>query len=83
MYLQELMSLYDFSGRAFVITGGAGTLGGEIACALVVCGADVAILDRSPELAERLIHRIERWTAGNRPRNRVWKCVDWINCVKA
>jgi NAD(P)-dependent dehydrogenase (short-subunit alcohol dehydrogenase family) len=60
MDLQELMSLYDFSGRAFVITGGAGTLGGEIACALVGCGADVAILDRSPELAERLIHRIER-----------------------
>ena len=60
MDLQELVSLYDFSGRAFVITGGAGTLGGEIACALVGCGADVAILDRSPELAERLIHRIER-----------------------
>ncbi len=60
MDLQELTRLYNFTDRTFVITGGAGVLGGEIACALVGCGANVAILDRSPELAERLIHRIER-----------------------
>ncbi len=60
MDLQELARLYNLTGRTFVITGGAGILGGEIACALVGCGANVAILDRSPELAERLIHRIER-----------------------
>jgi NAD(P)-dependent dehydrogenase (short-subunit alcohol dehydrogenase family) len=60
MDLQELTKLYDFTGRAFVITGGAGILGGEIACALVGCGANVAILDRAPELAERLIKRIEQ-----------------------
>jgi NAD(P)-dependent dehydrogenase (short-subunit alcohol dehydrogenase family) len=41
------------------ITGGAGILGGEMACALVGCGADVAILDRDPALAERVIRRIE------------------------
>ncbi len=60
MDLAELTKLYDFSGRAFVITGGAGILGGEIACALVGCGANVAILDRNPALADRLIERIAR-----------------------
>ena len=59
MDLNELTHLYDFSGRTVVITGGAGVLGGEIACTLVGCGANVAILDRSPELAERLVRRIE------------------------
>jgi len=43
----ELNGLYDFSGKTVVITGGTGILGGEIACALVGCGANVAILDRN------------------------------------
>jgi NAD(P)-dependent dehydrogenase (short-subunit alcohol dehydrogenase family) len=43
----ELNRLYDFSGKTVVITGGTGILGGEIACALVGCGANVAILDRN------------------------------------
>ena len=58
MNLEELTRLYDFSGRTVVITGGAGMLGGEMACALVGCGANVAILDRDPAMAERLVHRI-------------------------
>jgi NAD(P)-dependent dehydrogenase (short-subunit alcohol dehydrogenase family) len=58
MDLAELTRLYDFSGRSVVITGGAGILGGEVACALVGCGANVAILDRDPAMAERLVHRI-------------------------
>ena len=58
MNLEELTRLYDFSGRTVVITGGAGILGGEMACALVGCRANVAILDRDPALAERLVHRI-------------------------
>jgi NAD(P)-dependent dehydrogenase (short-subunit alcohol dehydrogenase family) len=56
--LDELTRLYDFGGRTVVITGGAGILGGEMACALVGCGASVAILDRDPAMAERLVHRI-------------------------
>jgi NAD(P)-dependent dehydrogenase (short-subunit alcohol dehydrogenase family) len=59
MDLAEVTKLYDFSGRSIVITGGAGVLGGEIACALVGCGAKVAILDRDPALAERLMKRFE------------------------
>ncbi|MBN1655269.1 MAG: SDR family oxidoreductase [Deltaproteobacteria bacterium] len=46
---------YDFSQRVVVITGGAGILGGEMACALVGCNAKVAIIDRDPALASRLI----------------------------
>jgi NAD(P)-dependent dehydrogenase (short-subunit alcohol dehydrogenase family) len=59
MDIAEITRMYDFTGRSIVITGGAGILGGEIACALVGCGAKVAILDREPQLAERFMHRIK------------------------
>ena len=59
MDLKQLTQMYDFSGKSVIITGGAGILGGEIACALVGCGASVAIVDRDPSLAERLIQRLE------------------------
>lgn len=59
MNLEEVTQLYDFTGKSVVITGGAGVIGGEIACALVGCNANVAILDRDIELAEKLVHRFE------------------------
>ncbi len=59
MDLAEVTKMYDFNGRSIIITGGAGILGGEIACALVGCGAKVAILDRDPALADRLLKRFE------------------------
>ena len=59
MDLAELTKMYDFTGKSIVITGGAGILGGEISCALVGCGAKVALLDRDPSLADRLMHRFE------------------------
>ena len=49
---------YDFTGRTMVITGGAGILGGEIACSLVACGAKIAILDKDPSLADRFQDRL-------------------------
>ncbi len=58
MDLTTVTRWYDFSGRTVVITGGAGILGGEMACALVGCGANVAILDRDPALADRLLDRL-------------------------
>jgi NAD(P)-dependent dehydrogenase (short-subunit alcohol dehydrogenase family) len=58
MDLGEVTQMYDFTGRTVVITGGAGILGGEMACALVGCGANVAILDRDPALADRLMDRL-------------------------
>jgi len=51
---------YDFTGRTIVVTGGAGVLGGEIACSLVACGARVAILDKDPSLANRLQDRLRQ-----------------------
>jgi NAD(P)-dependent dehydrogenase (short-subunit alcohol dehydrogenase family) len=58
MDLGELTRLYDFTGHTIVITGGTGILGGEIACALVGCGANVALLDLNLAPAERLLKRM-------------------------
>jgi NAD(P)-dependent dehydrogenase (short-subunit alcohol dehydrogenase family) len=55
----ELTRLYDFTGQTVVITGGTGTLGGEIACALVGCGANVAILDRNLDPAQHILELME------------------------
>jgi NAD(P)-dependent dehydrogenase (short-subunit alcohol dehydrogenase family) len=56
--LETITQWYDFSGRTVAITGGAGILGGEMACALVGCGANVAIIDRDPSMADRLEDRM-------------------------
>ncbi|MCB8965788.1 MAG: SDR family oxidoreductase [Ardenticatenaceae bacterium] len=54
MNLQELTHWYDFTGKTIVVTGGTGVLGGEIACGLIGCGANVAVLDRNPNLPDAL-----------------------------
>jgi NAD(P)-dependent dehydrogenase (short-subunit alcohol dehydrogenase family) len=59
MNFQDLMAWYDFKGRVIVIPGGAGILGGEMACALVGCGAEVVILDHEPSRADRIKARLE------------------------
>ncbi len=59
MNLEELKGLYDFSGRTFVVTGGTGVLGSEMACALGGCRANVALISRNPNAAERIVKRIE------------------------
>jgi len=53
--LDELTRQYDFSGRTIVITGATGVLGGEIACALAGCRANVAMLDRNLDPGKRLL----------------------------
>ncbi len=58
MNLDTVREWYDLTGRTVAITGGAGILGGEMACMLVGCGANVAILDRDPGLADRLMDRL-------------------------
>jgi NAD(P)-dependent dehydrogenase (short-subunit alcohol dehydrogenase family) len=59
MNLQELSKQYDFTGKTVIITGGAGVLGGEMACALVGCNANVVILDRDPALADQVVRRFD------------------------
>lgn len=58
MNLEELMQMYNFAGRTVAISGGSGVLGGEMACALVGVGANVAILDRNPNLSEPMLKRL-------------------------
>lgn len=55
---QKLTSMYDFTGRTVVITGGTGILGGDIACALAGCGAQLAILDLNLEPGKALLERM-------------------------
>ena len=54
----NLLAMYDFSGKTFAVTGGAGALGGDVVVALAGCGANVMILDLNlagvPAIKERL-----------------------------
>lgn len=58
MELEDLTRMYDFTGKTVAITGGAGVLGGEIAQALVGCGANVAILDLNLAPAEGILKKL-------------------------
>jgi len=64
MNLEELKSLYDFSDCTVLVTGGAGVLGSEIACALVGLNANVVLLDRDQELAQKAIERFPKVVNG-------------------
>jgi NAD(P)-dependent dehydrogenase (short-subunit alcohol dehydrogenase family) len=55
MNLDELQSLYDFTDRTVLLTGGSGVLGLEIARAFVECNANVIILSRNRERAAKSI----------------------------
>ncbi len=55
MNLADLTRQYDFTGKTIVITGATGVLGGEMACALVGCGANVVMLDRNTDPARGLL----------------------------
>jgi len=58
MNLEELTRLYDFTGRTIAITGGTGVLGGDMACTLACCGANVALLDRNVEPGPAILERM-------------------------
>jgi len=64
MNFEDLKSIYDFSHRTILITGGAGVLGGEIACALIGLNANVVLLDRDQELAQKVIERFPKVVKG-------------------
>jgi NAD(P)-dependent dehydrogenase (short-subunit alcohol dehydrogenase family) len=52
MDFAELTKMYDFGGRAVVVTGGTGVLGRALVSALVGCGAGVALVARNRGKAE-------------------------------
>lgn len=56
--LGELTRMYDFRGKTVAVTGGAGTLGSELVCALAGCGAEVAVLDLNVEPGKAVIERL-------------------------
>lgn len=58
MNLEQLTRLFDFTGRTVAITGGTGILGGDMACTLAACGANVALLDRNVDPGAALLERM-------------------------
>jgi NAD(P)-dependent dehydrogenase (short-subunit alcohol dehydrogenase family) len=58
MNQNDLIKLYDFSGRSVVITGGTGVLCSAMAGALVGCGASVAIVARTPAKGDALLSQM-------------------------
>jgi NAD(P)-dependent dehydrogenase (short-subunit alcohol dehydrogenase family) len=59
MNRNELYKSYDFTGRTAVVTGGGGVLCSEMVITLAQLGANVAVLDRIPELPERVQQAVE------------------------
>jgi NAD(P)-dependent dehydrogenase (short-subunit alcohol dehydrogenase family) len=56
--LKQLMAMYNFTGKTLVVTGGAGILGSEFACAFAGCGGNVAILDLNLEPGQAVLQRM-------------------------
>ncbi len=65
MNLDELQSLYDFTGRTVLVTGGAGVLGFGMVRTLVECNANVVILSRNQDRAMKLIAEITKDVKSN------------------
>lgn len=58
MNAEELLDLYDFTGKTFVVTGGTGALGGDVVCALAGLNANVVILNRNLDAAQGIMDRL-------------------------
>ncbi len=65
----DLMKMYDFTGKTFAVTGGGGALGGDVVTALAGCGANVMVLDRNLSRLEALkesLGNAAAWSTGSR-----------------
>lgn len=56
-------SLFDISGKTVIITGGSGVLGGSMAQYLLLNGAQVAIIGRTPEKVEAKMVALKKVTS--------------------
>jgi NAD(P)-dependent dehydrogenase (short-subunit alcohol dehydrogenase family) len=59
MDINIIKEMYDFTGKTVVITGGAGVLCREMVFALLGCNANVVVVDRDLELAEKMLANSE------------------------
>ena len=60
------LQAFDVTGQSILITGGGGILGGELARALVTCGADVTILDFNLPAAQKMVASLESTVGSGR-----------------
>ena len=60
------LQAFDVTGQSILITGGGGILGGELARALVTCGADVTILDYNLPAAQKMVASLESTVGSGR-----------------
>ena len=58
--MNEPYSMFDVTNQVIALTGGAGVLGSEMACALAEAGAKIAILDMQTELHESVEQRLKQ-----------------------
>jgi len=60
---KELLHRYNFKGKCAVVTGGAGVLGTAFTCALLECGANVAVLDLNTDKVDKFAEFGDRFLA--------------------
>jgi len=59
MEAQSITEMYDFKGKAAIVTGGAMGIGEAIVLRLAEAGASVMIADISLEVANKVVERIK------------------------
>ena len=64
----------DFSGKVAVVTGGAGILCREFCKALALCGAKVAVLNRTLSKAEAVVGDVVAYCGKD--------CREHVHCVE-
>lgn len=56
--IPDYTSVFDFTGKTIVITGGAGVLCSQMARRLFECGANIAVLDFNLDKAQKLVDEL-------------------------